>query len=1338
MGSCELNKQVKPAEYMKEIDKIDISKPSEFVKSIQTIDKDLVGNTGFVNELHENVLVAVKGKIEKATNKFIDAEIKLSKKSMFNAVVNGKKVLVGLAKGITYDIFNNEMKMKDGTVIASNGYMSDTQIPVMNELMKLGDKLVNIISKKKNDNRAYGYDSKGKQTRELGSDAETAVGDAGVGGKQYEGFTNNSKKIKGIMQELRSKDSVAVEDEHYKLLEDIVDRFAGAVEQKIPELTMKLVEIAGKNGGKINLDAKKITIMKGMSGTKSLPEVFAHEYLHAVFEYASEMADTNAEAKAILYELKHIKSEFADAVGTKELESVGASKEEAEKLVKYLSDPKTGFSEFMVHAATNEYVRKAVNSIKDKRVSIDWVDNLITKLLDMVDYVFNAVTNSGHHFNKSKLEQTMVLLHKLSNMNSIQEKSKGIVDKAEDAVYGMDETIATKIQDITEKLKLSKIDKDLNVYAEVNKAKGLHKLYVLGKNAGYLASGKTGRKVLRRLMGEVFGNKNTGVISTTVGNMMKSTSFKRIGEQLINLSGHIDQEKENVGVAYSSFIAGIIGAKKLSKEQHTAIANVVLKSDLSSLGMDAKSVLEVLNSSEVLDKKIASIEKVLKDKDVGQSRGLGYYMATGISPSGQELNAYNINPVRESDIDKLATLYALKYSNESNKKLVADFAGSNAGGLEGLMSSHRELVNKDKELYGSNRYEKGRVKETYLNNTAIVVVPRKAVEEYTAKGYKVVGKRLRAATDAGIRNNEDKYVFEMVNTLGEENRYAKTAIRLTDVDGVNIDYKRNKHNRLLLSIEESKIAKRDYDPTKIEAQYVKKVYNTDGFVAGYKYGVSPNVEDTYKKPIGSVNEYMGAGYRYNEDASKTKMINKEIVGVLVDDAEANIGVEGESWGNIGNSKNLEHYSWLSKDSDNKILREAWKVLPTATKRYIEELPEGRLPVRTNMARMYFGYRKTSIVDALPDSNNQAYNTMKRSMKLAGEIWSYLVSVEKVDIILKTPNVLTGNVISNTMLGINQKISPIKIVKYQIEGLRYIMQYQKLNKRYNELLARETGGENVDKEIVGVYQAMQASPIKKMIDAGHFSPIMEDLNSEDITSRSTGEQLVNNAKNAMPGFLKVGLEYAFFSSSTAPFKLMEKATYYSDFVFDYAVMKSMEEKGPSKMFKKKMSEDMFLVEMSGRLRKVGLAMGMDADTKASNAAAKHMMFGNDKGKFDNAYKEWLNSKWYEFVDKKITDNTIHYATPDHEYVQYANDIGLFMFTKYFTRIQKVIKDTTLEHPLLSVGSLLSQWALAYNAEDVQDASMFTKDYGHMIYTPLDTLEHVLTPTLVELMTGKLKI
>ena len=77
------------------------------------------------------------------------------------------------------------------------------------------------------------------------------------------------------------------------------------------------------------------------------------------------------------------------------------------------------------------------------------------------------------------------------------------------------------------------------------------------------------------------------------------------------------------------------------------------------------------------------------------------------------------------------------------------------------------------------------------------------------------------------------------------------------------------------------------------------------------------------------------------------------------------------------------------------------------------------------------------------------------------------------------------------------------------------------------------------------------------------------------------------------------------------------------------------------------------------------------------------------------------------------------------------MGLVMFTKYFKRIQRVLRKQVTEKPISSLLFALSQMSLV-DVDDILEQNLVSKNYGAIVHTPLDNIISAFTPQLVNVL------
>jgi hypothetical protein len=87
----------------------------------------------------------------------------------------------------------------------------------------------------------------------------------------------------------------------------------------------------------------------------------------------------------------------------------------------------------------------------------------------------------------------------------------------------------------------------------------------------------------------------------------------------------------------------------------------------------------------------------------------------------------------------------------------------------------------------------------------------------------------------------------------------------------------------------------------------------------------------------------------------------------------------------------------------------------------------------------------------------------------------------------------------------------------------------------------------------------------------------------------------------------------------------------------------------------------------------------------------------------------NPMTHDAAIQAASDAFINYDIPSHRKLQWANDMGLVMFTKYLIRIQKVILYLARNHPLSSLTTLLLNQYMDV-LPMIYDSGVFGDSYG----------------------------
>jgi hypothetical protein len=311
------------------------------------------------------------------------------------------------------------------------------------------------------------------------------------------------------------------------------------------------------------------------------------------------------------------------------------------------------------------------------------------------------------------------------------------------------------------------------------------------------------------------------------------------------------------------------------------------------------------------------------------------------------------------------------------------------------------------------------------------------------------------------------------------------------------------------------------------------------------------------------------------------------------------------------------------------------------------------------------------------ANNSAFNPnstgfVKKLLTHTESIWQAVVAKSKTNTIIYNPKVLASNTFSNGILLTTLGVPLAKTLIYQKEGLLAAIRYRRLIKDKASLKRKvkaftKYSNRDTDKRKIKILDLeIKSNPVHEIVRDGLLASVVEDVVEKEaplLTSldnaikafnpnhkgyvSSAVDKLVNsNTLKNLPVSPMKVVKNTIITEDTEIASMLRDATQYSDFVARYALIKHRESEGVD--------------------RKTAIEEALDT-----------------------------------FVDYDVNTNP---------YVQYSNDIGLFMYTKFFFRIQKVILRTFKNNPTQALSILIAELGIG-GLPDVADSN-----FSQGIYTP----------------------
>ena len=849
-----------------------------------------------------------------------------------------------------------------------------------------------------------------------------------------------------------------------------------------------------------------------------------------------------------------------------------------------------------------------------------------------------------------------------------------------------------------------------------------------GKNALQLSQQGTILTILREIQQPDLQTSRLGIVSSLtrtveqVSKALESTAYQEMIEAFNRKDG-----------------------KAFTVEETNALTKVGLFTDISCLlEIDEQGftnidyIRKLVSDKEFLKNEINSISSKLENTGHGiwyknQALHLANFMLTGVGNEALNLNATNIARGRMTGklieasndtiqaIDKLTTLYAIQMSNENDKAIFNSF---NTKGLENFLTIHKNFVKETKEgseilnSDGSTTFVKtiddihtikGYTKQIFdtsfditvdlnkneelLNKEGFVKIKDLGVNEITGVSDLALYKRTFASS-----NRRDGAGFIMVGANSMGTTLKQSAIQtLNNIDPNAISEEINKLKEVYYNRAE-KVSQRLLNLMQTEDMPISKVSKIS---KGYTPIVSPKggIAD-FRITMNNETKINDLGMDTNGLTILSKMYatqntrinaatrNKILVEFLREDMKNNMNP-------VSHKDSQEHeYILLSKDTNNKFLKDAWSVIP---KELMEEIKKEDFYVREDWLGDLFGVPNMTLAKTkLLEGNHRSKLLTKRAIAIAEYIMKAIAYQAKQNIIIRVPAVLIGNILSNLNYSVSTGSDPFTVAKKTIENTRNIREYVDDRKDLNRIQFRQRIGTASETEVkkINWYKAkLENNPVHVLMEKGMYQAIVEDINPEEMEIIGKVNKIVRNNKwtNKIPNSVKTFTKHLFLAEGTPFFEFMFKATQYSDFVSRATEYQLQMEKAPEKY--KIITED------------------------------------GVKKKIYN--EEYL--KYEENLTIDIWSAFINYDKTQSSFEQYLNDLGLVMFTKYAKRIQHQITKGIVNNPMGVLMFLFFQSTIL-NTDDIYEQNVFNKSWSSLIHSPFDNAINALTPVPLQFLFG----
>lgn len=867
---------------------------------------------------------------------------------------------------------------------------------------------------------------------------------------------------------------------------------------------------------------------------------------------------------------------------------------------------------------------------------------------DLVDYVGGLLTNS----NSSQL---------VNNKLGLLSKELARIDaKNRDFALGKVEAQLEKIVDFTDGMSQKLRDQVVELVEHDAIANSRFTSVRFASNVTRLsAKGDlwTTLDVIKDGITQYNPNERLGIVGEIINEAANNDVTKDGVEKTLRLVKLNNQMKENIRSATTKNILSTFedNGAYLSMEDKSSLTTM-MRADVQSL-TDTYSVAEIAklySDPKFLQTEINALSSKIGDQVmIDRAKDLAWYMVSGDGSNGLAKNArlivsgFNTGVlVKESDprinlVDKLVSLYAVDYSDSKDKVRINAIAKrelkNKVNGIDTLVKFHKELSNEaHKTLFVDNPTSaiKGYVPEITNHNREIRVATSDAdVKLYKDQFYKEIKTLGKDPKDISA-GTPRLFLTEEANIQ----RVVSGSIELvsTNRKGTPVILGAQLGNTIKAVAASFKNNTSSYDPRQVKHPSMIPNYNTKNEVIGFSYEMSGKNRDILLERNNDFSDLLGAYAATNFNKVTVPEQNNRVVDAALEDYKANF------------ASNPRAYVTVGPNSNDYGLREVWAMMPESTRKHIVNTwGKDGMQVRNDVLLPMFGYRKYSLNQSF-DKMDEAKNMFEKlytgvmtelfgsSAKIRGvqaeRAWQESVSLMKDIIVIRNVKTMIANIMTNSMLLMAHGVSPTDIVKDTLLSVRAGMQYRRDMANLLAAQQKQRAGvgdfNKLEQDILRLQDSLSRNPLSGFIEEGMMPTIVEDVDPDTnhYSYKSKLQKRIDAYTDLVPKSVKTAAKWAFVSPDTPLYKLLNNATQFSDFSSKYVMYKYYTQKA-----KEKLSHDAAL--------------------------------------------------------QIASDNFVNYDVPTARGLQYLNDMGIVMFTKYNIRIQKALFQLLKKRPATAMAQAL---------------------------------------------------
>lgn len=633
---------------------------------------------------------------------------------------------------------------------------------------------------------------------------------------------NAISEMQDNLRDLDKQNGRSIDEEHSNILKEVLNKITGTLSQSVGDLKVLLSNTnATNNAGEYNREINAITIKHSTnprySGYMGAELTYAHEIVHAATSFAIRYMQGNNKFTHMLrtaYDLfLHNANAESIAEHLTQIPNIQERHRIANMLFNYITkneDSLTNLEEFLAIALTDKAMIEILQSIPYKEES----KTLFQKIRDTFFEIFDTIFGDNILKVKKNGSTYDMLVSLAAQMGKINQNAKNEVTKNKSKLR---EIIDFAREEMDDKLSgvintsLTPVKKFLVKEMATNTSDSW-----LGHIRYHAASGvlamcsKDYQDNLRKELSDTYiALNNDTMLGAIIDDISTPSAMARLAQRAQRESSRIDAKRES----YEYFTEQTLKKffkNPISEYEAQAMGEVLLDMDIASLDMNINDIQSLLSNEAMLNDKIKEFKNKINNKNLDQkyknyihnrSIALAYKMVTGKNiDNAVALNAYNIvncvgtnnrygNPSKKfdtefknelvKDVDQYITLLALKLMDKGTKESVANVINKDLKATKKVMNFIKNFnKNSQKDLFKDNKIQtiKGYRRDVYNNDKEIIWADASREKELAKEGYKRISKPL--SKNASDNTNDTRCMY--VNTfISKQTNFTRQAIRYT-------------------------------------------------------------------------------------------------------------------------------------------------------------------------------------------------------------------------------------------------------------------------------------------------------------------------------------------------------------------------------------------------------------------------------------------------------------------------------------------------------------------------------------------------------------------------------